>query len=216
VLCRSVRKSWDPSTAQVRHKNKAQSTKHKVLNLSVQKNLVPTPRKSVPYAQPETLQMDYERYQPESWRGDDGGFVSTDDHSINLRSVPNVFERSLVLSLLGRINYQIITGHRVYIEAAGRVYKAIWGGYWRSVFTGVEHFTLKCEEVSGAVWSNDDSQKSVDLPIEFSNNAWTTHGNSLSFLLSRDANSSSTKRTWHDLINYQLARFRERKRAMWC
>jgi hypothetical protein len=161
--------------------------------------------------------MDYERYQPESWRGDDGGFVSTDDHSINLRSVPNVFERSLVLSLLGRINYQIITGHRVYIEAAGRVYKAIWGGYWRSVFTGVEHFTLKCEEVSGAVWSNDETH-SVDLPVEFANNAWTTHGHSLSFLLARelDADSRDRKQRVHDWVVHSRARYREWARARWC
>ena len=169
--------------------------------------------------------MDYKSYQPESWRSDDGGRASFDEdsrnsgrhHDLNRRSNPDVFERSLVLNLLGRINYQILTGHRVYIEAAGTVYKALYGGYWRSVFTGVEHFTLKCEEVSSAVWAKDDSQTSVELPIEFSNNAWTTHGHSLSFLLSRerDADSPDWKRRWQARLMHHRARYRERARAMW-
>jgi hypothetical protein len=91
------------------------------------------------------------------------------------------------LDLLGRINYKIISGNRVYVEVGGIVYKTLYGGYWRSVFTGLEHYLLRCEQVSDSVWA-DESETSpvVDLPIAYSNEGWTASGHSLSFMLSRD------------------------------
>lgn len=98
-----------------------------------------------------------------------------------------MLDRSLVLELLGRINYKILKGNRVYIEVGGVVYKTLYGAYWRSVFTGIEHYLLKCEEISGSIWTEgSDATAVVDLPIDYSNEGWTARGYSLSFILHRD------------------------------
>jgi hypothetical protein len=100
---------------------------------------------------------------------------------------PTIREQTLLLDLLGRINYKIISGKRVYVEVGGIVYKTLYGGYWRSVFTGLEHYLLRCEQVSDSVWADEnESSPIVDLPIAYSNEGWTASGHSLSFMLSRD------------------------------
>jgi hypothetical protein len=89
--------------------------------------------------------------------------------------------------LLGRINHKIIKGGQVYIQAGGIVYKTLYGGYWRSVFTGVEHYLFKCERVSGSIWAEDNlTNTALELPIVFSKDGWTANGHSLSFMLSSD------------------------------
>lgn len=116
------------------------------------------------------------RYQPEAWRVDP-----------NRDGNPSPRDQTRVLELLGHINYKIVQGKRVYVEVDGVVYKTLYGGYWRSVFTGVEHYLLRCEQVSGSVWAKDDHDDwIVDLPIAYSDHAWTTNGHSLSYMLSRD------------------------------
>ena len=145
--------------------------------------------------------MAHEKYQhqPESWRAadacsNDDDFASAEERdfagygfSESRDPNPDVREQTRVLELLGKINYKIIKGSRVYIEAGGVVYKTLYGGYWRSVFTGVEHHLLHCEQVSGCVWAaEDDADTAIDLPITYSNKGWTTNGHSLSFMLSRD------------------------------
>jgi hypothetical protein len=134
------------------------------------------------------------RYQPETWRLDDTN-ASLDDLNFPLLKFtrsdsptrPGVWDQTRVLELLGRINYKIIKGSRVYVEVGGVVYKTLYGGYWRSVFTGVEHYLLRCEQVSGAVWAGDeDEEPIIDLPIAYSNRGWTASGYSLSLMLSRD------------------------------
>jgi hypothetical protein len=141
------------------------------------------------------------QYQPESWRDDDAWYnddatLSPDEEDftgygfIRVRrseSYPDVWEQTRVLELLGRINYKIIKGSRVYIEAGGVVYKTLYGGYWRIVFTGVEHYLFRCEQVSGSIWAEEsDTDLAVTLPIVYSNDGWTANGHSLSFMLSRD------------------------------
>ena len=103
-------------------------------------------------------------------------------------------EQCRLLDLLGRINYRILSGNRVYVEVGGVVYKTIYGGYWRSVFTGIEHYLLRCEKVSTAVWK-EEKTTAIDLPIAYSNGGWTTRGHSLSFILNRDQPQSRTKST---------------------
>jgi hypothetical protein len=124
------------------------------------------------------------QYKPEAWRDDDS---STDNNlpGSSSASNPNVFDQCRLLDLLGRINYKIITGKRVYVEVDGVVYKTLYGGYWRSVFTGIEHYLLRCEQVSGSAWTSEGSS-SVDLPIAYSKEGWTARGHSLSFILNRD------------------------------
>src|SRR6267142_6525040 len=139
--------------------------------------------------------MDHERhsqqmlqYQPEAWRNDDCSLspeerVFTRRH----RSHPDVRDQSLILDLLGRINYKIIKGDRVYVEVGGVVYKTLYGGYWRSVFTGIEHYLLMCEEVSGSIWAEEScTPGAVDLPVAYSNEAWSASGHSLSLMLSSE------------------------------
>jgi hypothetical protein len=122
-------------------------------------------------------------YKPEAWRGDD----VTDDDAASFHpsaTNPTSREQCRLLDLLGRINYKILSGNRVYVEVDGVVYKTLYGGYWRSVFTGIEHYLLRCEQVSGGAWT-DEGNTSVDLPIAYSNDGWTARGSSLSFLLNR-------------------------------
>ena len=113
-------------------------------------------------------------YEPETWRDYDepAGDVSAR-------------EQCRLLDLLGRINYRILSGNRVYVEVGGVVYKTVYGGYWRSVFTGIEHYLLHCEQVSSAVWK-EETATAIDLPIAYSNGGWTASGHSLSFILNRD------------------------------
>ena len=124
------------------------------------------------------------QYVPEAWRDDDSSadtFLSGSPSVSN----PTVHDQCRLLDLLGRINYKIISGKRVYVEVDGVVYKTLYGGYWRSVFTGIEHYLLRCEQVSGNAWTNE-SNASVDLPIAYSKEGWTARGHSLSFILNRD------------------------------
>jgi len=123
-------------------------------------------------------------YEPEAWRDDDA--ASDDLVSFHSKITdPTAREQCRLLDLLGRINYKILSGNRVYVEVDGVVYKTLYGGYWRSVFTGIEHYLLHCEQVSGNAW-NKDHNTSVDLPIAYSSHGWTARGHSLSFILNRD------------------------------
>jgi hypothetical protein len=99
---------------------------------------------------------------------------------------PNARERSRLLQLLGSINYRIVQGNRVYIEVGGIVYKTLWGLYWRSVFTGVEHYLLRCQQIS-SVWTDGNTGVDmIDLPITRTSEGWTAKGHSLMFMLNRD------------------------------
>jgi len=130
------------------------------------------------------------QYTPEAWRNDEPLLAGEDDpFTCRQRShtVPDVRDQTRLLELLGRINYKILTGNRVYLEVGGVVYRTLYGGYWRSVFTGIEHYLLRCEEISGSMWTEGtDTAAVVDLPIVYSNDGWTARGHSLSFMLSRD------------------------------
>jgi hypothetical protein len=127
-------------------------------------------------------------YQPEGWRTEDCSLAAEERVSRRrYRTQPDVRDQSLILELLGRINYKIIKGDRVYVEVGGVVYKTLYGGYWRSVFTGIEHYLLKCVEVSGSIWTEGNAAAAVvDLPIAYSKEGWTAQGHSVSFMLSRD------------------------------
>ena len=124
------------------------------------------------------------RYKPEGWRDE----ISPADEDLPVSpsaASPTVGDQCRLLDLLGRINYKILSGKRVYVEVDGVVYRTVYGGYWRSVFTGIEHYLLRCEQVSGNAWTQESSG-SVDLPIAYSNDGWTARGHSLSFILNRD------------------------------
>ena len=134
------------------------------------------------------------QYEPEAWR-------DTDEPD----GTPSIKEQCRLLDLLGRINYRILSGNRVYVEVGGVVYKTVYGGYWRSVFTGIEHYLLHCEQVSSAVWKEEQTT-SVDLPIAYSNGGWTTRGHSLSFILHRDEPQKAQKSLLQKLRSKDLRR----------
>lgn len=118
-------------------------------------------------------------YQPELWRERE----ASDFQALH----PEVREQTRILELLGRVNYKIIKGKRVYVEVDGVVYKTLYGGYWRSVFTGIEHYLLRCEQVSGAIWAEESNKATaVDLQVAYSHAGWTAQGHSLTFMLSRE------------------------------
>lgn len=140
---------------------------------------------------PKAKRPESHAYEPEAWKGDDELFGSEKVRPLNGAADPNVKEQCRVLELLGKINYRILTGNRVYIEVGGTVYRTLYGGYWRSVFTGIEHYLLRCEQVSDGAWSNNSS--AVDLPIAYSKDGWTASGHSLSFIINRDSNEIPQK-----------------------
>lgn len=128
------------------------------------------------------------RYKPEAWRDVDASVAAPELGPFYCSHTdPDVRDRSRVLELLGRINYRILSGNRVYVEVDGVVYKTLYGAYWRSVFTGIEHYLLKCEEVKGSTWASESLEPEVvDLPIAYSDRCWMASGHSLSFVLDRD------------------------------
>ena len=128
-------------------------------------------------------------YEPLSWRGEES--ASTDDVVLGSLSQfdagnQEARERSRLLHLLGSINYKIVKGNKVYVEVGGTVYKTLWGLYWRSVYTGVEHYLLRCQQISGGVWADGSSFDLIDLPITRTSQGWSAKGASLMFMLNRD------------------------------
>src|SRR5258705_9353707 len=116
------------------------------------------------------------QYTSEAWRTDEYSLAMEEDafmRPYRSHSSPDVLDQSRLLDLLGRINYKILSGNRVYVEAGGVVYKALYGAYWRSGFTGIEHYSLRCEEVSGSKWIEDSyNEAERRLPILYSNHEW--------------------------------------------
>ena len=140
-------------------------------------------------------------YEAGAWRDDETAIADCELRSADLgkgagekgwlskfdSGNPDARERSRLLRLLGLINYRILSGNRVYVEVGGNVYRTLYGGYWRSVFTGVEHYLLKCQAVSGGIWAEGSSAVDlVDLPIAHTQEGWTAQGHSVMFMLNRD------------------------------
>jgi hypothetical protein len=128
------------------------------------------------------------RYETGTWRNDDTtharkGYLLPQLNAFDA-AAPNAREQSRLLHLLGLINYKIIKGNRVYVQVGGIVYKTLCGLYWRSVFTGVEHYLLRCQEVSGGIWTEGSTEVGmIDLPITHTKDGWTAQGHSLMIML---------------------------------
>jgi hypothetical protein len=96
-------------------------------------------------------------------------------------------EQSKLLELLGLINLRILSGQNLYIEVSGAVYKILYGCYWRSVFTGAEHYFLRCDRVADGVWIEGHVAPSkVDLAIRYTDAGWLVKGHSLKFMVHGD------------------------------
>jgi len=148
---------------------------------------------------PETQRQETPQYEPGAWRTNERTLPreAREAHLFSaLRQLDTVEldsnhrnprDQSRLIELLGLINYRILTGNRVYIQVGGIVYNTLCGLYWRSVFTGVEHYLLRCQEVSGGIWAEGSiAVDMIDLPIALTNDGWSAQGNSLMFILNRD------------------------------
>lgn len=104
----------------------------------------------------------------------------------SFESAPTPQDQSRLLELLGLINYKILSGNILYIETGGIVYKIRYGVYWRSVFTDVEHYSLKCEEITEGIWvEGSASLCEVDLPLRHTRDGWKVGGQSIRFMMHR-------------------------------
>jgi hypothetical protein len=126
---------------------------------------------------------------PGAWRDDNSPCPEDAPRALlnparNLESRP--LEQSKLLELLGLINLRILGGHNLYIEVGGAVYKILYGCYWRSVFTGAEHYFLRCDRVADGVWIEGHVAPSkVDLAIRYADGGWLVKGHSLKFMAYR-------------------------------
>ena len=150
-------------------------------------------KSGIPMVQPpQSLRRKSPKYEFGAWRSDDNSLLRDSCFYPPLHTFEAIHrdarDQSRLLDLLGRINYKILKGSTVYIQVGGNVYKTLCGLYWRSVFTGVEHYLLRCQEVSWTVWSDEDDETVdiVDLPITQSTTGWSANGQSLMFLLNRE------------------------------
>lgn len=127
---------------------------------------------------------------PGAWRGEKPPLLQetsslklTFDESLH----PSPQDQSKLLELLGLINLKILGGDSLYFEVEGIVYKVLYGVYWRSVFTGVEHYLLRCNEITDGMWIEGQCPAGgVDLAIRYTEGGWIVKDSSLKFIVFRD------------------------------
>jgi hypothetical protein len=106
-----------------------------------------------------------------------------DHHNISLTSR----DESLLFDLIGRIDHKILQGVAVYIEVQGIAYKVLYGVYWRSIYSGIAYWGLRCEAIEKGMWAEgNQATDKVDIPICNTPEGWAVEGQSLRFLLYRD------------------------------
>ncbi|HEX8145543.1 MAG TPA: hypothetical protein VF553_23440 [Pyrinomonadaceae bacterium] len=110
--------------------------------------------------------------------------VSVDDHqNISLTSR----DESLLFDLIGKIDHKILQGVAVYVEVQGIAYKVLYGVYWRSIYSGIAYWGLRCEAIEKGMWAQgNQATDKVDIPISNTPEGWVVEGQSLKFLLYRD------------------------------
>jgi hypothetical protein len=99
-------------------------------------------------------------------------------------------EESLLFDLIGKIDHKILCGIAVYIEVQGIAYRVLYGVYWRSIYSGIAYWGLRCEQIEGGMWADGPTATNqVDIPICHTPDGWVVEGQSLNFLLYQDAAS---------------------------
>jgi hypothetical protein len=126
---------------------------------------------------------------PGSWRDDETRFLK--EAKQQLKSIEtadlSAQDQSKLLELLGLINFKILSGDSLYLEVDGTSYKVLYGVYWRSVFTGAEHYLLRCSEITEGMWIEGCGAASqVDLAIRYQDGGWIVKDCSLKFIVFRD------------------------------
>jgi hypothetical protein len=96
-------------------------------------------------------------------------------------------DESLLFDLIGKIDHKILQGVAVYVEVQGIAYKVLYGVYWRSIYSGIAYWGLKCEAIEKGMWAQgNQATDKVDIPICNTPEGWVVEGQSLRFLLYRD------------------------------
>jgi hypothetical protein len=118
---------------------------------------------------------------------DEAVSVSLADHqNISLTSR----DESLLFDLIGKIDHKILQGVAVYVEVQGTAYKVLYGVYWRSIYSGIAYWGLRCEAIEKGMWAEgNQATDKVDIPICNTPEGWAVEGQSLRFLLYRDTSS---------------------------
>jgi hypothetical protein len=97
-------------------------------------------------------------------------------------------DESRLFDLIGKIDHKILCGIAVYIEVQGVAYRVLYGVYWRSIYSGIAYWGLRCEEIKGGMWSEESrATTQVDIPICYTPQGWVVEGQSLNFLLYQDS-----------------------------
>ncbi|MGB8508116.1 MAG: hypothetical protein WCD76_06915 [Pyrinomonadaceae bacterium] len=127
--------------------------------------------------------MHADEAEPRSPPAECGSHESTLSVSIE----PAAVEQSRVFDLLGQINYKILRGHTVYLRACGTTYKVLHGIYWQSVFSGIQHWGLRCAAIESGMWAEEYlSSINVELPLRFTKDGWIVEAATFQFLLAGD------------------------------
>ena len=129
---------------------------------------------------------------PGSWRDDEARFLKETKQLKSIETVDlSAQDQSKLLELLGLINFKILSGDSLYLEVDGARYKVLYGVYWRSVFTGEEHYLLRCSEITEGMWIEGCGLPSeVDLAIRYKEGGWIVKDCSLKFIVTRCASFS--------------------------
>ncbi|MFN2452748.1 MAG: hypothetical protein ABR577_00855 [Pyrinomonadaceae bacterium] len=130
------------------------------------------------------------KVEPEIWREEPSSMTEETSfrQAVQTGSGETVArDETRLFDLLGRINYRILRGDVIYIQIEGINYKVLYCGYWRSIYTGVSHYLLRCKEIKEGMWMHGDpAALGVDIPIYHSPRGWLAGGHPLRALLFRE------------------------------
>lgn len=142
----------------------------------------------------DTKNLPEELEQPDSDPNSERWLISSSDQSKSDPSTDlehlrlSARDESLLFDLIGKIDHKILRGIAVYIEVQGIAYRVLYGVYWRSIYSGIAYWGLRCEEIKGGMWSEGgNATTQVDIPICYTPQGWVVEGQSLNFLLYQDA-----------------------------
>ncbi len=142
----------------------------------------------------DTKNLREEMEQPDSDYNRERWLISSSDESEPVPSTDleelslSAKDESRLFDLIGKIDHKILRGMAIYIEVQGIAYRVLYGVYWRSIYSGIAYWGLRCEEIKGGMWSEESrATTQVDIPICYTPQGWVVEGQSLNFLLYQDS-----------------------------
>lgn len=114
--------------------------------------------------------------EPEAWKHGElplAGEAPVDDVAPFGRRGMSPEDRRELFDLLSQVNFRILRGERMYLRARGVAHRILYGGYWRSIHTGAEHYLLRCAEIEEGIWlDGGGSANEIDLTIRHASDGW--------------------------------------------